>query len=800
MCAAALLLLRLPSLVQPMGADQSLYAYVGDRIRAGGLPYRDAWDQKPPAIHFLYAGLRARVAGRRRRRRCRSASRPALRRAAAVSARRDARSGRRRATPRRCSSCCCRTRRSPGSAASGCARSARRSSPSRSPARCCCSSRGRNGPSAAAARRRRRAVRPRVHVQVQRRRLRRCRRSPTAVADASTDRRARAAPSAPGSCVPVAGAACWCSRSAAALPAAVRRDDPLQPPVLAARPTPGAIERLPLPARLPDRTGARRCAVDCWAAPAASCCWRRACSQRDRASIPVIWVAAACAVDRDQRQPQPAAVLHPGAIRRWRSPPGWGGALAWTWIAGSLGRRARIAAVPLAAGRRHRRVARRTQFPKLVEQTALRRAARARPDPTTPPTSPATTTTGSTRRSAATTLGEYLQAHSAPADRVYVFGFTCAAYVYGESHQRLALLLEPAGDRRVSTPGRPATASRAAVGARRRTARRSSPCSSATGRPTSTTRRRSSWPRRALVRLAAGATTSRRRGRTASTSGCATERDAVSAPAALTARHVRRLARGHRPAGARAARLVPDRRSALGRPPSASSGTTKGRGSTTRATRRCSAPGAQDAWNPMYIAPVFTGLEYVSFATFGVGVWQARLVSEVTGFALGAAARASASGGSPDARPGVIAARAARDQLRLRHVEPGGADGSVDGRVHGRRLVLLRARADAAALGPARRRVRAARLLHQGRGRLLRRRARRRGARRACCRPSSDDRRRAAPRQGGDHDAVGARRSAALLALAVFVAAELDRVSLLQLADVGHAQAELRPALAARIG
>ena len=35
----------------------------------------------------------------------------------------------------------------------------------------------------------------------------------------------------------------------------------------------------------------------------------------------------------------------------------------------------------------------------------------------------------------------------------------------------------------------------------------------------------------------------------------------------------------------------------------------------------------------MYIAPVFTGLEYLSFATFGVGVWQARLVSELTGFA-----------------------------------------------------------------------------------------------------------------------------------------------------------------------
>jgi 4-amino-4-deoxy-L-arabinose transferase-like glycosyltransferase len=42
---------------------------------------------------------------------------------------------------------------------------------------------------------------------------------------------------------------------------------------------------------------------------------------------------------------------------------------------------------------------------------------------------------------------------------------------------------------------------------------------------------------------------------------------------------------------------------------------------------------SEDAWNPMYIAPVFTGLEYVSFAFFGVGVWQARLVSELTGAA-----------------------------------------------------------------------------------------------------------------------------------------------------------------------
>jgi hypothetical protein len=55
----ALLIVRLPSLAQPMGADQGLYAYVGERIRHGELAYRDAWDQKPPGIHYTYAALRS---------------------------------------------------------------------------------------------------------------------------------------------------------------------------------------------------------------------------------------------------------------------------------------------------------------------------------------------------------------------------------------------------------------------------------------------------------------------------------------------------------------------------------------------------------------------------------------------------------------------------------------------------------------------------------------------------------------------------------------------------------------------
>lgn len=42
---------------------------------------------------------------------------------------------------------------------------------------------------------------------------------------------------------------------------------------------------------------------------------------------------------------------------------------------------------------------------------------------------------------------------------------------------------------------------------------------------------------------------------------------------------------------------------------------------------------SQDAWNPMYIAPVFTGLEYLAFEALGVGVRQARLVPEAAGLA-----------------------------------------------------------------------------------------------------------------------------------------------------------------------
>jgi 4-amino-4-deoxy-L-arabinose transferase-like glycosyltransferase len=54
-----------------------------------------------------------------------------------------------------------------------------------------------------------------------------------------------------------------------------------------------------------------------------------------------------------------------------------------------------------------------------------------------------------------------------------------------------------------------------------------------------------------------------------------------------------------------------------------------------------------DEWNPVYVSPVFTALEYASFSVLGVGLWQARLVSVIAGvaatFAIALGLRAIAS-------------------------------------------------------------------------------------------------------------------------------------------------------------
>jgi len=62
-----------------------------------------------------------------------------------------------------------------------------------------------------------------------------------------------------------------------------------------------------------------------------------------------------------------------------------------------------------------------------------------------------------------------------------------------------------------------------------------------------------------------------------------------------------------------------------------------------------------DAWNPLFVAPVFTALEYGAFRAFGVGTWQARTVPLLSGlFAIAALAVGLAA--SAGTRPAMVGA------------------------------------------------------------------------------------------------------------------------------------------------
>ncbi|HZT43518.1 MAG TPA: glycosyltransferase family 39 protein [Chthonomonadaceae bacterium] len=52
---AVVALLGLPALLYPFCVDQGMFAYIADVWLRGGLPYRDAWDIKPPGIFAIYA-------------------------------------------------------------------------------------------------------------------------------------------------------------------------------------------------------------------------------------------------------------------------------------------------------------------------------------------------------------------------------------------------------------------------------------------------------------------------------------------------------------------------------------------------------------------------------------------------------------------------------------------------------------------------------------------------------------------------------------------------------------------------
>ena len=58
LCMLWSLWLRMPYIKVPiLIVDEALYGEIANVILDGGLPYRDAWEQKPPAIYYLYAAV-----------------------------------------------------------------------------------------------------------------------------------------------------------------------------------------------------------------------------------------------------------------------------------------------------------------------------------------------------------------------------------------------------------------------------------------------------------------------------------------------------------------------------------------------------------------------------------------------------------------------------------------------------------------------------------------------------------------------------------------------------------------------
>lgn len=415
---ALLLLLRLPSLLQPMGADQALYAYVGERIRAGGLPYRDAWDQKPPAIHFLYAGLRTIWAG--------DAAVPAADLIAAAAA----------------ALLLYKLGNALGPAGTGAGSALlflllsnpafTRVAGIRLRAQCetfialavtaalVCLTRNRKAPTGAA------LFGAGVLFGVAF--TFKYNTAVFALAGVATlwllGRLTLAGTTrlAIGFCVPP-----LLMLGVFAAGGALR---PLLDATIAYNLAySGETYRSALdPVRYLLVFPIERARVDAlWTLGGAGCIVLLAGAFGGRARlVPVVWVAAACAsiaINGSRSLPQYFVQANPALALA----AGWGAVLAWGWMRTTFGRSARYAALAAAAVVLVA-VWRVNQFPKLVEQTVFdaRYALGGMPRDTY------LARYDDDRKYsalAAARLGDYLRGHSAPADRVYVFGFTCAAYV-----------------------------------------------------------------------------------------------------------------------------------------------------------------------------------------------------------------------------------------------------------------------------------------------------------------------------------------------------------------------------------
>jgi hypothetical protein len=415
--AVALLLMRLPSIVQPMGGDQALYAYVGDRIRAGGLPYRDAWDQKPPAIHFLYAGMRTLWTS--------DAVVPAADIAAAAAV----------------AWLVYRIGAAEGPAGSGAAASLLFLFLSNPSLTRLAGTRLRSQCETFIAV----AVAGALLILLRRRRSRVGAISagillglaftfkyntavfaPAAVGIAWLVRRISIGDvvrMAAGFAIPVAVVLAIFAIGGALRPLI---DATIFYNLQYSGETYGTVSPLQYLLTFPIE----RARVDAlWTLGGAGCLLllAGAAGSRDRL-VPVVWVAAACAsiaINGSRSLPQYFIQANPGLALA----AGWAGALAWQWIASAFGRRARLVAIAttvivLAAVWRVVDA----QLPKLVEQTMFdaRRALGVMPRDVY-----LARFDDDRKYSAigAATLGGYLKAHSAPDQPVFVFGFTCGAYV-----------------------------------------------------------------------------------------------------------------------------------------------------------------------------------------------------------------------------------------------------------------------------------------------------------------------------------------------------------------------------------
>jgi len=55
------LVVKAPDFVTPMGQDQGLYQAIARQILRGAVPYRDAWDPKPPGVFYTQVAVLAVV-------------------------------------------------------------------------------------------------------------------------------------------------------------------------------------------------------------------------------------------------------------------------------------------------------------------------------------------------------------------------------------------------------------------------------------------------------------------------------------------------------------------------------------------------------------------------------------------------------------------------------------------------------------------------------------------------------------------------------------------------------------------